>query len=53
MNLNPKNKQELIQSLQKQKDFRVELIFNGSPSEFATKVKDLKTGGYTFIAIKN
>lgn len=53
MNLSPKNKTELIQSLQKQKDFKVESVLNGTGPDLVTKMKDLKSGQYTVIVIKD
>ena len=53
MNLSPKNKTELIQSLQKQKDFKVESVLTGTGSDLITKMKDLKSCQYTVIVIKD
>jgi len=53
MNLNPKNKAELIQSLQKQRDFKVESVLSGKVSDVVPKVKDLSPGHYTIIVIRS
>lgn len=53
MNLSPKNKTELIQSLQKQKDFRVESVLTGKESDLVSKIKGLKSGQYTVIVIRD
>ena len=53
MNLNPKNKPELIQLLQKQRDFKVEAVLNGSVGDLSQKVKSLKPGSYSVIVIRS
>ncbi len=53
MDLMPKNKQELMQTLQKQKDFKVETVLKGAPSDLATSIKLVRSGQYTVIVIKD
>lgn len=53
MNFNPKTKQELIQALQKQPNFRVEFVVSGSGSDLSTYLKNLKAGQYTAIVIRS
>ncbi len=52
MDFFPKSKQELVQSLQRQRDFKVDLVFTGTVPEIVAKVKELKSGTYTIIVIK-
>jgi hypothetical protein len=53
MNFSPKTKQALIQALQKQRDFKVELVVSGSGTDLSTQLKGLRLGQYTVIVIRN
>lgn len=53
MSLSPTNKAELIQSLQRQKDFKVEALFGGTLLEVSQRLKSLKPGTYSVIVIKS